>query len=90
MTKNQSELMKTLVTVIRVVTLPFQFLVGKTNEVLTRKKSPVYTHWLWQYLTGWFESDEAMQAKELENKGQEMKRVCGRKMKEVKASFKKK
>ena len=88
MTKNQSEMVKTLVTVIRVVTLPFQFLVGKTNEVLTRKKSPVYTHWVWQYITGWFESSQPMQVKELENQGGKMKRLCGRKMKEVKDSIK--
>ena len=84
MTKNQNEMMKTLVTVIRVVTLPFQFLVGKSNEIIGRKKSPVYTHWVWQYITGWFESPEEMQ-----NKGHEMKRLCGKKMKEAKASFKK-
>jgi len=89
MTKNQNEMTKTLVTIIRVVTLPFQFLVGKSNEIMGRKKSPVYTHWVWQYITGWFESPEPMQVKELENQGGKMKRLCGRKMKEVKASFKK-
>jgi len=89
MTKNQNEMMKTVVTVIRVITLPIQFLVGKTNQVLTRKKSPVYTHWVWQYLTGWFESPGPMQVKELESIVPKAKQLCCKKMKEAKASFKK-